>query len=532
VKPLAIPELLPPLRDRAGSRYLRWWPEAVTFTFVGLPFIAAITRALRGSSRLGGDLALTELAVRAIGTHAVLVGPYSRFGWNHPGPAYFYALAPFYRLFGANGRGITAGAILLGLAAVCLILVFARRRGGPGLMLGTGLVVALLVWHIDEAAWSSWTAYVTILPVAAFVVSAWSLACLDRWAPAVAAVTGSFVVQTHVEYVPLVFAVGTAALVVSILRVVRRRESLRSWRVAGAVAIGLLILMWLPPTIDTVVHDPSNLDRLTTFREDPGPEQRHTVSEGWIAATRGLSGFVDGRVDRSAADFAAAYGSWTSLIPAGAVVAAGVLAVLRRRWDVLALLALLVVAFAASVYTVSEVVGPLYTYLVTWTSVLSFMAWLAVLAAVVPEFRHAWIVRPISAVAIALGLVAVTLMWPGSVPRTATGNYQPLPADPASPLENAQSPESLISRVEHSVADGRPVVIRVSDQFLWPTAAALVAGLRDDGFEAHAERQAGLVSDAFEARDLTDVQPGDAVVTVVWAPGECGATELCVPASR
>jgi hypothetical protein len=510
----------------------RRWPEGVAFTIVCLPFIAAIVRALRGTPRLGGDLALTELAVRAVGTHVVLAGPYSRFGWHHPGPAYFYALAPFYWLFGADGRAITAGAILVGLVAVGSILVFARRRGGPGLMLWTAAVVALFVWHLHEAAWSGWSAYVTILPAAAFVIAAWSLACVDRWALPVAAVTASFVIQTHIEYLPFVFGVGVVALVVCVVRVVQRRESVCSWRIPGAVAVGLFVVIWIPPMIDAVRHDPSNLDRLRAFRADPG-DVRHTAGEGWTAATRGLSGFLDGRDDGSAADFAARGGSWASLITVGAVVAAGALAVLRRRWDSLVLLGLLVVAFAASVYAVSQVVGPLYTYLVTWISVLSLMAWVAVGAAVVLEFAHARVARPIAAVATVLGgVAAMTLMWPGGAPINPAGDYQPSPGDdPAAALKNSRSFEAMISHVERQVPDSRPVVVRVSDQSLWPTAAALVAGLRDDGFEVHAERQEGAVTISFEARDLTDIQPGDAVATVVWA-SECGAATLCVPASR
>jgi hypothetical protein len=461
----------------------------------------------------------------------VLVGPYSRFGWNHPGPAYFYALAPFYWLFGADGRAVTAGAIILGLLAAGSILVFARRRGGPGLMLGTGLVIALLVWHLDEAAWSGWTPYVTILPAAAFVVAAWSLACADRWALPVAVVTGSFVIQTHIQYLPLIVGVGVAALVVCAARLTQGLESLRSWRIAAAIAVGLFVMIWIPPTIDTVRHDPSNLDRLTDFREDPGPHERHTAGEGWTAATRGLGGFLDGPADRPAADVAPQHGTWASLITVGAAAAAGALAVLRRRWDVLVLLGLLVVAFASSVYAVAQVVGPLFTYLVTWTSVLSLMALVAVVAAVVPEFERACITRPIAAVATALGLAVMILMWPGRAPVHPAASYQPLPHDPGVPLENASPLAAMISRVEDWVPDGRPVVVRVSDQFLWPTAAGLVAGLRDDGFEAHAERQKGFVNITFEARDLVYIQPADAVVTVVWTQNECAGVELCVPAS-
>jgi hypothetical protein len=169
-----------PARHYVGERLTRWWPEPFASAIVGLPFLAAIVRAFRETGRLAGDDAVTELIVRAVGMHAVLVGPYSRFGWNHPGPIYFYLLAPFYWLFGADGRAIAAGAILLGLASAGSILIFARRRGGSGLMLWAAIVLALLIWHLDEAAWSSWPPHVAVLPAAAFLIAAWSLACVDR----------------------------------------------------------------------------------------------------------------------------------------------------------------------------------------------------------------------------------------------------------------------------------------------------------------------------------------------------------------
>src|SRR5215469_15117239 len=46
-----------------------------------------------------GDVAVLESGLRdALGGHQLL-GPYSHFGWFHPGPAYFYVFAPVYWVF-------------------------------------------------------------------------------------------------------------------------------------------------------------------------------------------------------------------------------------------------------------------------------------------------------------------------------------------------------------------------------------------------------------------------------------------------
>jgi hypothetical protein len=510
---------VPEVRDEElPRRRVRWmWPEGFAAGVVGLPFLAAIIRAFRGTGRLGGDLAVTELAVRSVGTQAVLVGPYSRFGWNHPGPLYFYLLAPFYWLAGADGRAINAGAILLGLAAAASILIFARRRGGSGLMLWTAIVLALLVWHLDEAAWSSWTPYVTVMPAAAFLMAAWSLGCVDRWALPLAVVTGSFVIQTHIGYLPLVVSVGAAAFVVCVVRVGRYRRTLRQWRIPTVLAVGLFVVVWLPPVIDAFVNDPSNLDQLRAFWEHPVAQETHSASDGWSVATRGLSGFLDGRTETADPDVSGRGASWDSLIAAAAVVAAGALALRRRHWDVLVLLGLLAVAFAASIYAVSQVVDELFLHLVLWTSVLSFVAWVAVGAAAVPELtRSRATARVSAAIAVLSGLAAVILIWPGITP-----------IDSANPRA-----EVMISHVERHLPDRRPVVVRLGASADWEWATTLVAGLRDDGFHVHGERQPGAMTIVFEPRDLRDVQPSDALVTIVGERSECGTAELCVPESR
>ena len=42
---------------------------------------------------LRGDFALIAMRLHGIGNRAVELGPFSRFGWMHPGPLLFYLLA-------------------------------------------------------------------------------------------------------------------------------------------------------------------------------------------------------------------------------------------------------------------------------------------------------------------------------------------------------------------------------------------------------------------------------------------------------
>ena len=56
------------------------------------------------------DIAVTELYTRLAGHGELLVGPYSRYSWHHPGPFYFYVLWPFYAVSGGHTAGLSVGA--------------------------------------------------------------------------------------------------------------------------------------------------------------------------------------------------------------------------------------------------------------------------------------------------------------------------------------------------------------------------------------------------------------------------------------
>ena len=78
---------------RGDAPALRWWPVVV---LACLPAIAVLVSAMVAAGRdpiADSDAAVTEIWVRTALDGDALVGPYSRFGWHHPGPTWFYLAA-------------------------------------------------------------------------------------------------------------------------------------------------------------------------------------------------------------------------------------------------------------------------------------------------------------------------------------------------------------------------------------------------------------------------------------------------------
>src|SRR5690606_24866080 len=118
------------------------WITAAGVASLAIPFVAVIVLALTRPWAPSTDLALMELRTLDVGGPATpLVGPYSRFGWYHPGPLAFWVLAVPYRLLGAQPVGMLIGTAMVHAAAAAGCLALARRRGGRAL---TALVAPML----------------------------------------------------------------------------------------------------------------------------------------------------------------------------------------------------------------------------------------------------------------------------------------------------------------------------------------------------------------------------------------------------
>ena len=437
--------------------------------------------------RPSADHALIELRATDVGRHPVLIGLYSREGWNHPGPALFYVLAVPYRLTGGASIGLALGALAVNGAALAGMVLVARRLGGTPLALVTLVALGLLASGLGpDFLRDPWTPFVTVLPFALLIFLVWAMACGVAWALPVAAGVATFCVQTHIAYgpfvVPLVIA-GAVWLVVGARSRPDRRRMVRAVVVAG----GVLAVLWTPTIIDQATGDPGNVTELIRyFRSDD--RELHTLVEGWrvvtgqfglppewVAGARPINPVTgEHRFLRSAPE-----PLLLLALPAAAVV-------LWRRRDGVGgrLLAVVALVLALGVVTVSRVPGLVYTYLVRWT-------WAAAMAAAVAVAWFAWreVARRSARVearwlrpAALAALVILTSVNVVAAARAGT---------PQEPQSTAL--RSLTSDVVEALPDGDgTVVVRAASFTELLYTAGLLLGLERSGVDAR--------TDQFEAR--------------------------------
>ena len=228
---------------------------------LGVCAIAAVVILVWASRHAPQFREVSDGAVLEISTlealHArQLLGPYSRFGWRHPGPLYFYLEAPWYRTSGLHTAGMQAGALAINGLAVAAALI-ALRWLGNSLSAAVAIAMAAYVARAGGGLLvSAWNPHVIVLPMVAFVLLTAAFAVSGRRSLLLAIVgVGSFLVQTHLALAPLVAALGAAACLA------RRRECRDAWM---PIAI-LAAILWAPVLVEQATRTPGNLTRIATF---------------------------------------------------------------------------------------------------------------------------------------------------------------------------------------------------------------------------------------------------------------------------
>ena len=395
----------------------RTWTRAA-LGIVLLPFgVSAVALVLGAGDYLPvSDHALIEMRIRDIGTHPVLTGLYSRNDWSHPGPLYFYVLAPLYRLAGSASIAVNLGALLINATSIVGMAVVARRRGGVPLLLVTLAACALVVRTLGvDFVSDPWNTYVTVLPFGLLVFLVWAMACGETWALPVGAVAASFLAQTHVGFLVLavpLFAVGAAWLAAT-----RGRDT---WP-AAAWAAGLLALVWSPVVVDLVTGTTGNLGvAYDWFRH--GGDDAHSVLEGWRVVSGQLEVPPEWLVAHREPLWLTGEPVFLYQTPRPLLVPLVALSAwwFRRRGegDGLRLLAVFGLTFALAVVAVWRTVGLAFDYRLRWTWVVGLLS-----AVVVAWAAATWRRREVTALAVAALIgassVSAAVATRGETPRQA-----------------------------------------------------------------------------------------------------------------
>ena len=232
---------------------------ALTVAVLALMFVRAMA-----PDYATGDAAFLELytlhSVRGIWPF----GPYSQFGWHHPGPLYFYLLAPLYAAGGFRFAALNVGATLINAAAAVLLLSVLRRRASRSLVIGVAVALLVYVARLSPMFVARGST-VLVLPMAAMLATAVSWATDDLYLAPTAVVLGSFLVQTHIGLTPIVALLCSGAVVANLLG----SESGRLQRPAVFVwwnrAAWVMALCSVLPLAEELVDSPGNLTLIARF---------------------------------------------------------------------------------------------------------------------------------------------------------------------------------------------------------------------------------------------------------------------------
>jgi hypothetical protein len=369
----------------APARRDRWLLVAVIGVLVLPLAIVAVRAIVDGVPNPGGDQAILELRVGDVGGDTPVLGSYSRLGANHPGPLWFYVLSTPFRLLGQDFAALQVGTLAVGALSLAGMAWIAWARGGRTVLLWTGALLAAFV-HALGPGWVAdpWEPKGLTLVVAALLFVTFDTVMGRLWALPAVAVVASILAQAQATLAVFAVTMGVLAVGATAVRAARARDGgLDRRRALGGLAgtAVLVLLLWAPPLLQQLRHDPGNL---TAFREamrasaEPelgaAPAWRAVGLQlghrpGWLGADLPLVGF-SGEVDAGAGP----------LVPVGlvALAAAAALAVRRRAWTPVALAGVVGAATVVGVLSLARLVGPLFVWIPSWTQALGLGAWVAV----------------------------------------------------------------------------------------------------------------------------------------------------------
>jgi hypothetical protein len=380
------------------------------------------------------DMAMTELKVRDVGSaNPPLVGLAGRITQNgsHPGPLVYWFMWPVYRLFGGSSFGLMAASVWVHATAAVAALWLARRRAGTVGLLGVAALLAVLVHAYGPLVFTeAWNPYLPVLWWVVLLLALWSVLAGDLPALPLAVFAGSIGAQTHLPYLLLAVGMGVVTLVAVAVAVLARRRgsraagggtepgtrSTRWWLAVGGALLGIL---WLPPVLDQLLHDPGNIGVLLEhFRSPSGDPVGLAEGVRLVLIRLNPLDLLGGVV---------ALGSFPQAGPTlpGLVLLAVWGAAVGTAWragrsDLLRLHLLLAAAMALAVLAASRIWGPTWNYLLLWvwgTGGLLVLAsvWTFAAALAAPTTR-----RPV-APPVAMVLAGVAVVWTGLGVADAVG---------------------------------------------------------------------------------------------------------------
>lgn len=371
-----------------------YWLAGIALLLPFLYLAAQILLAGLPDVPLKGDQSLIEIETRAVVQGEIpLVGPSSPFGVNHPGPALFLLMAPLYWVTGWSVSSLFLTAVLMnGLCLVGAAWLIRRAADATTAMI---FVILGLVWirfaapHLCEIS----NPDVTIHPFILCMVALAAAACGDRYALAVAALAGTFCMQTRVLFVPILLGLALVAALLGRYLTGRPVPSgPGGWRLprdmvplAGLIVAGAA---WLPPLAQQLLGARGNLGGILEYVWARPPGHDWTATLGM--ALPQVSQFTQSLLTLVSPLLEPATHLPSAFLPAVQVtllIVCTIVAYRSRRRFLLALGILTTSLILILGIWLGNIVGPVSSELFQWITSIELLAWLVILVTAAKEIR-------------------------------------------------------------------------------------------------------------------------------------------------
>ncbi len=382
-------------RQRAAGPAVRDPLTWLVAALVAVPIVAGGVIGWGRPDALASDMALINLRIGDVfGPDTPLLGPFSRFDWNHPGPLMFWLLAPVWRLLGSDAGAMWAAGAVANLMAAVGLVVLARRLGGRRLLVVVGVATLALLIGTGPLVADPWNPYLAMLPFAVFLLAAAAVAAGDLVMVPVAVGVGSLLVQTHVGYGLLVGVVGLWAAVWFVAGRWRARgrhvsgddgqpttPDRRRLAIVGAVTVVVVLAAWSGPLIEQVTEDPGNLTLVVeyfTTSDDPtaGADAALEVLGRQLSP---LGPWLGGPEEIPGQNALMEPAPWWWALPALVLLGLSTGVAWRRRWTAAALLGgTVAIGIVTAVVATSRITGFAFTYLLRFWWPLALLCWVSV----------------------------------------------------------------------------------------------------------------------------------------------------------
>jgi hypothetical protein len=456
-----------------------------------------------------GDGALLESYTLLATQGRLVYGPYSRFGWHHPGPLYFWTAAPFYGLADHKTGGLYVAVMFINMASIVAAVWVVARFGSPSLTVTMLIALVGYAWRAREIFVSTWNPHVPIMPALALIPVCAAIAAGEVTLLPLAAVFASFSAQTHASLAP--YSVGLPGVAV-IVATARSRIATGIWadprtrRVLHLTA-WLLAVLWSGPIAEQMTHTPGNLTQIWRFFGEPhgGP----TTGQAFIAWADNVAGiflpafrFQGGGTFRPSEFFWPLAWAPLQLL----LLAPAVLVLAKRRSFDAAFAAMTLAGLIIAFWSVTRVVETIPEYGIVWITAIGTLGTVALTRAGLALVADATGVSPPVPSWATKCLCAVAVVACGAIAWQRYSDTGPIARTRLARSE--REVRSLFENVQAylKASGARRPLLRIRGD-TWSAAAGLVFQLQLAGIDFGVERQSVfLFTDEFAADGTEDAE--------------------------